>query len=362
LSNTPKFTTVHKYKWNDGPSKSPKNSEVMGELPLKIKRYIHELDPNFEVVRIYKNKPTRMALHIRLNGKNCLLKAIKKNTSWKKPGSYFRFQKETFIYSRLENTSFLFFHYPRLMHTDGKSFIITEFIKNDPSLFRDYAFFSRAMKALAEINSIDFPFTDRGGLGWYWEKTNRWKFSRTTKTLRNLLEGFIIRRNIPFSIFLKTILFLNKSYFNSTKLKRPILVHRDIFKANILGPDESRIYFIDFEKMGIEKRWVFVDALKIAQAEPLFFPASDVAYAGFPRFYIKLLENFWKDLLCRRPEFKIINKNFKLQLNFCLLGWTLKKLVKERHSPKQEKNLILFLETVVLGSEHHFEDWVKKCS
>ena len=330
-------------------------------IPLFIQRYLGSLDPGFEIVKIIRDKYPRLILRANIEERDCLVKAVRSLTLWKKPGRYFRFQKEIFIYSQLEKLEFRHFHYPGLTHTDGKRILITDFVENDPGLPADQNFYDSAFQAILELNACGFPCEKRGGPGWTWEKINRWKFSRSTKTLRNLLEGFFIRRKVPLSLFMKILSFWAGSISSSTKLKKPLLVHRDIFRANIRRPDKSRVYFIDFEKMGLEKRWVFVDALKIAQAEPLFFEESEEGCAGFPRFHIRLLEGFWEKLVFYRQELGPDKGAFKLQLRFCLLGWTLKKLVKEKVSSLQRLQLVGFLERVILARGNEFEDWLEKC-
>ncbi|MFO7729101.1 MAG: phosphotransferase, partial [Desulfonatronovibrio sp.] len=297
-----------------------------------LRRYLCSQDPDFEILRVIRDKYPRLVMRVRVRDRDCLVKAVRKNTPWKRPGRYFRFQKEIFVYTRLQNLDFLFFRHPELLHTDGKSYIISEYIQDDPSLPKDPAFFSRAIKAVAELNACDFPYADKGGPGWFWEKFNRWKFSRTTKTLRNLMEGFFIRRTVSVSVFVRSLAFWRKAAAGVKALDKPVLLHRDVFKANILYSHLDGINFIDFEKAGLEKRWIFSDALKIAQAEPLYFSQDAGGYAGFPRFYTSLLENYWNEFKIRRPGFKPGPDDYKMQQKFCLLGWTLKKLVKERPS------------------------------
>jgi len=331
------------------------------DIPLFIQKYLGSLDPEYAITRLIRDKYPRLILRVDIMGRDCLLKGVRSFSFWKKPGRYLRFKKEIFIYSQLEELEFGFFYYPKIRNADGKQIIITEFIEDDPNLTQDLDFRNRALKGILELNICDFAYHKKGGLGWTWEKINRWKFSRSTKTLRNLFEGIIIRRKMPLSLFMKILSFWAGSISSSTKLERPLLVHRDIFRANIRRPDKSRIYFVDFEKMGLEKRWVFVDALKIAQAEPLFFEEGEKDYAGFPRFHIQLLEGFWEKLLFFRPELGSDKGAFKLQLRFCLFGWTLKKLVKEKLSPIHRVQLVRFIETVILGQSHEFEEWLEKC-
>ena len=330
-------------------------------LPGVVARYLYQQDPGFQVVRLIRDKFPRVVLHVRVKGRDCLVKALKDNAPWTRPGRYFRFQKEIFIYTRLNRLKFKDFRYPALIHARDKLFIVTDFISNNPSLCRDHVFFSQAMKAVLEMNTCSFPFNDNGGIGWFWEKSNRWKFSRTTKTLRNLCEGCFVKRKISGSMFVRLLAFWRESLARTAVLSTPLLVHRDIFSANILRPDRETIVFADFEKMGVEKRWVFGDALKIAQAEPLFFPEDERRFAGFPRFHAGLLETFWKDMVSIRPAVGQNHDDFKCQLKFCLLGWILKKLVKEKQAPKQDKNLTGFIEKVILGPDHIFDCWLEQC-
>ena len=302
-----------------------------------------------------------MVMHLKIKGRDCLLKALTTPYPWKKPGRRFRLQKEIFIYNQLNNISLFSFLYPQVLHTDGKNYIITDFIPNNPSLGRNEPlFYNQAVKSIQDLNTCDFPFKTFYCKGWVWERVNRWKCSRSAKTLRNLLEGAVIKGNVPVSSCPRLLSFWAKALFATKQLKKPLLVHRDIFKANILRPEPDKIYFVDFEKAGIEKRWVFVDALKIAQAEPLFFNCNDNKLNGFPRFYKCLLQQYWQGLQTRRTDINPDFHHFKLQLKFCLMGWTLKKLVKENPGPKKAKNLIRFMETVITGDDSCFDKWFSK--
>ena len=326
-------------------------------LPLPAERILASLDPEYKVLRKIRDKDPRISVHIRLKGSECLLKVLKNNKFWKRPERRLRFQKEIYIYSRLQNIGFSWFHYPKLLETDTKYYILTEFIKNNPVNRQDSVFYFSAMKAVLEFNTCNFPFWEKGGPGWIWEKTNRWKHSRSSKTLRNLLEGSLLKGKVPFSLLLRMTSFWRKAISATPELKKPLLVHRDIFKANILCPAQGKIYFVDFEKAGMEKRWVFIDALKIAQAEPLFYDNNSGEISGFPRFYISLLENYWEGLLLRRSEIIPGKTHFKTQLKFCLLGWALKKVVKEDLGNKKEKDILRFIDTVILGPEEKFDHW-----
>ena len=296
-------------------------------------------------------------MHVRLQDKDCLLKVLKTNFPLKRPGRRLRFQKEIFIYRRLQNIKFSWFHYPKLLKTDAKNYILTEFIINNSENRQDPAFYSSAIKAVLEFNTCNFPYWEKDGPGWIWERTNRWKHSRSSKTLRNLLEGSLIKGKLSFSLLLRITSFWRKAISATPALKNPLLVHRDIFKANILRPEQKKVYFVDFEKTGIEKRWVFVDALKIAQADPLFFNRRSGWLSGFPCFYACLLQEYWNSLITRRPEICSEYNKFILQLKFCLLGWSLKKLVKEYPDPERSADLIRFLQEVITGPEHYFEYW-----
>jgi len=326
-------------------------------VPLSVKKLLNSLDPEHEVVRIIRDNAPRLVLHVRLQDRECLVKIL--NGFWlKRPGRYLRFQKEIFIYSQLEQMDFVSFHYPGLLRTDGRTFILTEFIINDPSLPRDDAFFyTAAMDAVLELNTCEFPFWKSGGAGWMWEKANRWKFSGSAKTLRNLIEGLCIRRKLPYFLLPGMLAFWVRSMAAASGIKKPLLMHRDIFKSNILRPDAEHVYVVDFEKMGLEKRWVFKDALKIAQADPLFFDGKENKLSGFPRFNGQLLEHYWKNLVRRRADIQPDREYFRLQLKFCLLGWTLKKLVKENPSLEMQQGLVRFIKSVILGPDKNFEKW-----
>jgi hypothetical protein len=333
------------------------------DIPGFICGYLYSLDPGYEVSRVIRDKYPRLVMRVKINGQDCLVKAVRGLTLWRRPGRYFRFQKEIFIYRQLDRLDFEYFHFPGLLHTDGKSILVTEFIENDPSLPLDRDFYESALKAVVELNTCDFPFTEKGGVGWLWEKINRWKFSRSTKTMRHLLEGFFITRQVSLVLFVQAMLFWVRAIKDSVKLKKPLLVHRDIFGSNILRPGPERICFIDFEKAGIEKRWVFVDALKISLARHWFSsgektdPNDDIKV--FPGLCPRLLETYWRKLLPGHPEINSERKQFILQLRFCLLSWALSKLVKAGTRPEHKTALSRFIRETLLGREADFEKWFK---
>jgi len=319
---------------------------------------LRSLDPDFSLTSLIRNKVPRVVARVQVQGKDCLLKTFTQDRFWKRPGRRLRLQKEIFIYSQLQPLAFNWFRHPELVFTDGRNYVLTRFIQNNPALARDDAlFYTTAMQAVLEFNTCDFGFELRGCPGWMWEKNNRYKFSRSGKTLRNLLEGILIRNRLPRSLLPRLIGFWGQAMASTRKMHKPLLVHRDIFQGNILRPEPDKIYFVDFEKTGLEKRWVFVDALKIAQAEPLFFDQTCGALSGFPRFYVCQLQKFWEELTKRRLEINPEYRHFVQQLKFCLLGWTLKKLVKENPGSERKTGLIRFLEQPVTGPEHYFEKW-----
>ncbi len=272
--------------------------------------------------------------------------------------------KEIFIYRQLEQIEFKHFFYPKLKHTDGKTLIVTEFVSDSGSLPVDRKFYDSAIKAILELNTCDFPFYQIGGPGWVWERINRWKFSRSTKTLRHLFESFFIARSMSFQVFVKILFFWARSFGSSSRLKKPLLVHRDIFHANILRPDSKRTFFIDFEKMGMEKRWVFADALKVILAgQSLSSKKQGGAADGFEFFAHldpALLKTYWDELLLKRPEIDPDPDNFNLQLKFCILGWILSKLAKGKVSPATKRELTLFIEKIILGPDSQLEKWLNE--
>lgn len=334
------------------------------DIPGFIREYLYSLDSGYKIFTVIRDKYPRLILRVRINGRDCLVKAVRGLTLWKRPGRYFRFQKEIFIYRQLDRLDFKHFRHPRLLNTDGKRILVTEFIENQASLPMDESFHKQALKAVLELNTCDFPFQAKGGLGWLWEKINRWKFSRSTKTLRHLLEGALVSREVPLRVFGKALLFWAGSLRCAARFKPPLLMHRDIFHANILRPDPDNVFFIDFEKMGLEKRWIFGDALKTAQAGQWIFPAQsrDEGEEFSTWFRADLIRSYWHGLLQKRPDINAGPEHLIVQLKFCLLGLILSRLVKRNNSPRHKASLVRFMEEIIFGPDHVFEKWFKECN
>ena len=332
-------------------------------LPGYLRKKLYLLDPDFEVLKIVKNRYPRIAFQIRIKDGVFLVKALQSRIPWIRASRHFRFHKERFIYKQLGGVEFHFFRHPSLYHV-GNSYFITEFIPSDTGIKKDLAYYESAIIGIAEFNTSDFPYERHGCIGWVWEKLNRLKFAKSAKTLRTLCTGFFVKRKLPGRVFLKSLAFWKQSMAKTRRLKSPIIVHRDIFHGNILRPPNKKVVFIDFEKMGLEKRWFFIDALRLTQAEPLFFKeASDAdennETYGFPRFYATVLVKYWKFILERRPDIDGGDDHFRRQLRFSLLDWTLHKLVKEKHGREVNAMLVTFIDSVILGRHEEFEQWFR---
>lgn len=333
-------------------------------LPKFLKKNLYRLDPDFQVLKVVKNRYPRIAFQVRIKDGIFLIKALQSRFPWIRASRHFRFHKERFIYKHLGDVEFHFFRHPKVYHV-GNSFFITEFIPNDTSLKKDSAYYESAINGIAEFNTSDFPCERHGCIGWVWEKLNRLKFAKSAKILRTLCVGFFVKRKLPLRVFLKSLAFWKQSMAKTQRLTPPIIVHRDIFHGNILRPSSNQVVFVDFEKMGLEKRWFFIDALRLIQADPLFIKdasgsdENNVKY-GFPRFYAPVLVKYWNFLLERRPDIDGGDDHFRRQLRFSLLDWTLHKLVKEKHGKEVNAMLVTFIESVIMGRHEQFEQWFRR--
>lgn len=250
------------------------------------------------------------------------------------------------------------FNYPKLIYTDNESFVIIESVSNKYDKIKTGAHYESSINGIFEFNSCEFAFKKKDRKEYDWRKYKFFKRSRSMRILPNLVRGILPGGKLSLTLFVKALFFYAKSYIGTAKLKRPLLLHRDLrFGVNRIYPSKDKVYFIDFEKAGTEKRWVFVDALVLAEATPLFYPDDNVLLGGFPRFYRKMIDGYWKKILAK--DFGIKQEDYLTQLKVCLLSWSLRKIVKEKNIAGQQKEIKKFIKTVILGPKDNFYIWYK---
>jgi predicted Ser/Thr protein kinase len=167
------------------------------------------------------------------------------------------FRNEIAIHQHLSGQSFETLRVPELYDTDGKSYLVMDYIEGtmgrwytpemDKVLIRSLVDLQLSIinkKNLLEYNVLSFlrrPF---------------WNVIRMVWTIALPKLGFIIAFKC-FALCLR----LQRSVSPN---KSPLLLHKDINnKGNIISNPQGEMYFIDFESCLQESKWVLTDIIEI---------------------------------------------------------------------------------------------------
>jgi len=245
------------------------------------------------------------------------------------------FRNEIAIHQHLSGQSFETLKVPKLYDTDGKSYMVMEYIEGtmgrwytqdmDKILIRslvDLQLSITYQKNLFEYNILSFlrrPF---------------WNVIRMVGSIVLPLLGF----NIAFKCFSLCMRLQREVSPN----KAPLLLHKDINnKGNIISSPQREMYFIDFESCLQESKWILTDIIEI-----IYSFKDEYMDVGLFEEYIQKMrtEGFIKE------EFDI-----KSQVRFAMLRNAIKYLGFEELYVTHRKQLL----EIILPDEN-FDIWFNK--
>lgn len=123
------------------------------------------------------------------------------------------------------------------------------------------------------------------------------------------------------------------------------LIHNDLLPNILYKRKKDQIYFIDFEKTILSRKWLFIDPIH------LFF--------CFQNNRIKIKEEFWKEYLPKikkKVEFSEIN--FFEQIRISILLRTLRRITSRSLPEVERKRYKKFLQEVLVPKKS-FENWLE---
>lgn len=145
--------------------------------------------------------------------------------------------------------------------------------------------------------------------------------------------------NKSFKTFITIFQLLIKLNKNQTKIV-PLVLHKDLkFKKNTVWGNGSKLYFIDFETVTIEKRWILLDVVDMA-----FNPLNYSLDLNLINEYLKSIDTGLK-----------LQINVEAQIRFALLRRAIGSYERELG---HENKLYFFLNSILLR-ENGFKEWVK---
>lgn len=167
------------------------------------------------------------------------------------------------------------------------------------------------------------------------------RFVRST-SCKNLRWSLSLNKYSPL-FFFKVVGFVLLAEIRQRKNPRALLMHNDLnVNNNVLSDQDGSPWFLDFESVTLERKWVFVDILNLSVIEKNRF-----------EFDVGMLQNY----LCELDRHGILTKNIDiaLQLRVVLLRIYLQSF-RFQKDPKLKAVFGHFLRDVLLDKKA-YERW-----
>ena len=163
------------------------------------------------------------------------------------------FDRQLKVYEILGNYKFNVFQYPKMIHTDGKSYIILEYIeKTNTDITEKYK--SALVKSFADLHTANLSIGNiNGRLGIFLLNLSITIEFSLLKSVAPLLKYCGLR---PTLRYLKIII---SGYVKQNKMDDTVVLHNDLHRNNVFVSKTGNIYVTDFEGLKNERRWLYTD-------------------------------------------------------------------------------------------------------
>ncbi|WP_445157950.1 hypothetical protein [Halomonas sp. E14] len=245
------------------------------------------------------------------------------------------FDNEMMVYEQLPENRFAAFRYPQLIKTDHENFLLLRFIQAEQGWNKELVSKERVLSALLEFNLSDISITHSG----LKRIVTRFVRSSTAKVLR---WSFSLNSYSPWYFF-KIVAFLISAEIKQGKNQRALLMHNDLnVNNNVLSDQDGSPWFLDFESVTLERKWVFIDVLNLCVIEKNRF-----------EFDADMLRQY----LCELDKRGVLSKNFdiSLQLRVVLMRVYLQSF-RYQKNPELKEVFGHFLTDVLLDKKV-YENW-----
>jgi hypothetical protein len=161
------------------------------------------------------------------------------------------------VYASLRRQNFHNLRYPKLVHTDGKSYLLLEFIPIQPKGERD-------LPEEALITSL-LEFQGSGAIlqkGLFESVLLNVSRKPFWVLLKRVCVG--LRKQCGLSVSLQCLRIILVCYKRQKQLEKSIILHNDFHHNNLLLDENGRIFVCDFEKAAEENRWPLIDIVHYA--------------------------------------------------------------------------------------------------
>ena len=167
---------------------------------------------------------------------------------------------ETIVYLELHTKKFRDFNIPKLVDYDENNFLITEFLDNTNDYNHSDNQDQKLANSLYELNTSNIDL-NLSVINKIYIKVFRTVYSIL---FRNGL-ALLIKNKLKFNNMLKIIRIMSKEFLKQPVIKK-IVLHNDLLGPNniLYKRNKNKIYFIDFESVSFEKKWVLKDIIQLS--------------------------------------------------------------------------------------------------
>jgi hypothetical protein len=244
------------------------------------------------------------------------------------------------VYSCLDKKKFSSLQYPRLVKTDGRSYLLFEFLtvqpKGEGEVPQDALVASllefQCAGVLLKKNLLEAALLDIS-------RKPVWVL------LRRILGG--LRRRCGLRVSLTCLGVMLAGYRRQKPLRRSVLAHNDFHHNNLLLTEDGELYIGDFEKVSNEKRWILIDIVHYA--------------VGTMKFEIGLgpLKNYLQKVEERLDDMERFHLGSQLRMALLL---RVSQMILSNVPPAQVRERYeSFLKEILLDNLM-YERWLEECA
>lgn len=246
-------------------------------------------------------------------------------------------ERQLAVYDAFSKREFQVFRYPNLIHTDGKNYLVLEYIPGLPP--EEHAIDrNNLIAALLELQfaGVKPRLRSLGNLLMH-------SYLKPTATL--LTKGLMrLRRQYGYSLTRRCLTAITKCHAAQGRSEESVLVHNDFHPENILIAESGQLYFTDFENTALTRKWLLVDIVHYA---------VDTEVADID---VSLIREYLQELAEKYKPFDRLD--VRAQLRFALLRRVIQHTTSSAVPHIVQNEYRDFLERVLL-SDARYRSWHK---